>query len=84
MTTSQPIQFEIVPAHLGFAVSGLLRRTAGGWAATSECLGSRYLGIGATARDAVAAAFGPLGPRTAATLMADPALFGVSLLVLAA
>lgn len=84
MTTSQPVQFEIVPAQLGYAVSGLLQRTNGRWVANTECLGSRYLGIGATARDALTAAFGPLGPRTAAVLMADPALFGVSLQLRAA
>jgi hypothetical protein len=84
MTDSQPVQFEILAAQLGYAVSGLLQRTSGRWVATSECLGSRYLGIGATAREALSAAFGPLGARIAAILMADPALFGVSLQVRAA
>lgn len=76
---SQPVEFEVAPAALEYVVWVRLRQTPGRWLATTQCLGSRHHGLGATAREALAAAFGPLGPRTAAILMADPALFGVSL-----
>ncbi len=76
---SQPVEFEVAPAALEYGVWVRLQKTAGRWLAITQCLGTRHLGLGATARDALAAAFGPLGPRTAAILMADPALFGASL-----
>jgi hypothetical protein len=40
--------------------------------------GEPEVGIGASPRVALAAAFATLGERAAATLMADPQLFGVS------
>lgn len=75
----QPIEFEVASAALGYGVWVRLQETAGRWLATTQCLGNRHLGLGATAREALAAACGPLGPRSAAILMADPALFGASL-----
>jgi len=84
MTTRQPVEFEIAPPSLGYAVSVLLRNLTGRWVAVAECLDVRHVGLGATAREAMASAFAPLGPRTSAILMADPALFGASLCVLAA
>jgi hypothetical protein len=84
MTSSQPVEFEIAPPSLGCAVSVLLHNLTGRWVAVSESLDGRHIGLGATAREAMASAFAPLGARTSAILMADPALFGVSLQVRAA
>lgn len=81
MTTSQPVEFEVAPAALEYGVWVRLQKRAGRWLATTQRQGIRHLGLGATAREALAAALGPLGPRTAAILMADPALFGASLRV---
>jgi uncharacterized membrane protein len=83
MTSSQPVEFEVAPPALGYAVSVLLRNVTGRWLAVAECLDGRHIGLGATARDALVSAFAPLGARTAAILMADPALFGASIHVLA-
>lgn len=83
MTNSQPVEFEVAPASLGYTVSVLLRNMTGRWLAVAESQDGRHIGLGATAREALASAFTPLGTRTAAILMADPALFGASLRLLA-
>jgi hypothetical protein len=84
MSTTKPVAFEVAPHSLGFPVSVVLRNVSERWLAIAQCADSRHVGLGATARDALASAFRPLGPRTAAILMADPALFGASLRLLAA
>jgi len=53
------------------------------WVAVVNCEHERHHGIGASARDALVAALAPLGRRTAASVMADPAMFGASLALLA-
>jgi hypothetical protein len=84
MTTSQPVEFEIAPPSLGYAVSVLLRNLTGRWLAVAEYADGRHIGLGPNAREALASAFAPLGTRTAAILLADPALFGASLRISAA
>ncbi len=81
MTTSQSVEFEVAPPSLGYAVAVLLRKVAGRWLAIARCAENRHVGLGATAREALASALVPLGPRAASILLADPALFGASLRV---
>lgn len=83
MTTNEPVQFELAHPWLGVAMPVQLRHDDGRWLATAQCLDSQLVGIGATAREALASALVPLG-AAAALLMADPALFGASVQVLAA
>ena len=84
MTTSESVEFELAHPFFGFAISMRLHNLGGRWLATAQRADSRLLGIGATAREAFTVAIAPLGARTAALLMADPALFGASVRVLAA
>lgn len=64
--------------ELGIEVGIRLRQLDGRWLAVAEFSGDPEVGIGATAREALAAALATLGERTAAALMADPQLFGLS------
>jgi hypothetical protein len=63
---------------LGHDVEIRLRQLDGRWLAVAGFDGEPEVGIGATPRAALAAALATLGERTAAILMADPQLFGVS------
>lgn len=84
MTDSEAVEFELIHPLFGYPMAILLRRHAGRWAAIAEGAHGRLDGIGATAREALTGALAPLGARVAALLMADPALFGASLRVMAA
>lgn len=84
MTTSASVEFELIHPLFGYPMAILLRNHDGRWAAIAECGDSRLDGIGATAREALTVALMPLGPRALAHLMADPALFGASVQVMAA
>ena len=64
--------------ELGLNVEVRLRELDGRWLAVAEFDGDPEVGIGATPRAALAASLVTLGDRAAAALMADPALFGVS------
>ena len=72
------INFHLGSADLGLDVAVRLRELNGRWLAVAEFGAEPEVGIGATPRVALAAALATLGERTAATLMADPELFGVS------
>jgi len=72
------VNFRLGSAHLGQDVAVRLRELNGRWLAVAEFGAEPEVGIGATPRVALAAALATLGERTAATLMADPELFGVS------
>jgi hypothetical protein len=63
---------------LGIDVAIRLRQLDGRWLAVADFGGDPEVGIGATPRDALAAALGTLGRRATAILMADPQLFGIS------
>ncbi|HTI29542.1 MAG TPA: hypothetical protein VL687_04215 [Methylomirabilota bacterium] len=84
MTTAKSVEFELEHPSFGYAMSVGLHDLGGRWVAVAQGPDGRLLGIGATAREAFAVAIAPLGAHTAALLMADPALFGASLRVLAA
>ena len=64
--------------ELGLDVEIRLRELDGRWLAVAEFDGDPEVGIGATPRAALAASLATLGDRSAAALMADPALFGAS------
>jgi hypothetical protein len=64
--------------ELGIEVGIRLRQLEGRWLAVAELGGDPEVGIGATPRAALTAALATLGQRTAAALMADPQLFGLS------
>ena len=64
--------------EFGIEVEVRLRELDGRWLAVAEFDGDPEVGIGATPRAALAASLATLGHRAAATLMADPALFGAS------
>ena len=64
--------------ELGLDIEVRLRELDGRWLAVAEFDGDPEVGIGATPRAALAASLATLGDRSAAALMADPALFGVS------
>jgi hypothetical protein len=64
--------------ELGIEVGIRLRQLDGRWLAVAEFGGDPEVGIGATPRAALSAALATFGERTAAALMADPQLFGLS------
>ena len=75
------VNFSLTAPELDLAVEVRLRDLDGRWLAVADFGGEPEVGLGATARTALAAALGTLGTRAAAALMADPELFGVSLTV---
>ena len=64
--------------ELGIDIEVRLRELDGRWLAVAEFDGDPEVGIGATPRAALAASLATLSDRAAGALMADPALFGVS------
>ncbi len=64
--------------ELGLDVDIRLRELDGRWMAVADFGGEPEVGIGSTARDALAASLATLGTRTAAAVMASPVLFGAS------
>jgi hypothetical protein len=64
--------------ELGVEVEIRLRQLDGRWLAVADFGGEPEVGIGATPRAALAASLATLGTRTAAALMADPQMFGLS------
>lgn len=83
MIKSHRIAFELSSPLLGYVVSVVLGNMTGRWLATAHGPDGRHVAIGATARQALTSALAPLGTRTATILLADPALFGASIGVLA-
>jgi hypothetical protein len=63
------------------AVRVRLRDVGDRWVAVADCPNQTQVGLGGTAREALAACLSPLGPRVSSALQADPALFGASLAV---
>jgi hypothetical protein len=64
--------------ELGVEVAIRLRELDGRWMAVADFGSEPEVGIGPTPRVALAASLATLGERTAAALMADPQLFGLS------
>ena len=63
---------------LGVEVEIRIRQLNGRWLAVADFDGQPEVGIGPTARAALAAALATLGQRAAAVLMADPQLLSIS------
>lgn len=64
--------------ELGVEVAIRLRELNGRWMAVADFGAEPEVGVGPTARAALTASLATLGARTAAALMADPQLFGLS------
>ena len=77
------INFRLGSPELGLDVNVRLRELNGRWLAVAEFGDEPEVGIGATPRAALSAALMTLGERTAATLLTDPELFGVSATLIA-
>ena len=74
----QDVDFRLASDELAIDVAIRLRQLDGRWVAVADFGRDPEVGIGGTPRAALSAALSSLGRRTAATLMADPQLFGVS------
>jgi hypothetical protein len=72
------VNARLASAVLGIDVEIRIRQLDGRWLAVANFGDEPEVGIGATPRVALAASLATLGERAAATLMADPQLFGVS------
>jgi hypothetical protein len=72
------VNTRLVCEDLGLDLEIRLRQLDGRWLAVADIGGEPEVGIGSTPRVALAAALARLGERAAATIMADPQLFGVS------
>jgi hypothetical protein len=64
--------------ELGLDVDIRLRQLDGRWIAVANFGDEPEVGIGANARDALTASLATLSTRTAAAVLASPALFGAS------
>jgi hypothetical protein len=64
--------------ELGVEAHIRLRQLDGRWLSVAQFGGDPEVGIGASPRAALAASLATLGERTAAALMADPQLLGIS------
>ncbi len=73
------INTHLAVPDLGLEVEIRLRQIDGRWLAVADFGGDPEVGIGATARVALAASLATLGKRAAAILMADPQLLAPSL-----
>ncbi len=72
------VTFRLTSPDLGLDAEVRLRELDGRWLAVADFGGDHEVGLGGSARAALSAALGTLGPRAAAALMADPELLGVS------
>ena len=72
------VNARLASEELGLDLEIRLRQLNGRWLAVADFGEEPEVGIGANPRLALAAALATLGERTAAILMADPQLFGVS------
>ena len=83
MRSANTGQVNVSPAVSSCIFSMRLNPLGERWVARVDCEHERHHGIGTSAREALSAALAPLGKRTAASVMADPAMFGASLALLA-
>jgi microcystin degradation protein MlrC len=72
------VNFRLSSPDLALDVQVRLCELDGRWLAVADFGDEPEVGLGASARAALAAALSTLGPRAATALMADPELFGVS------
>ncbi|MBA3687603.1 MAG: hypothetical protein H0W81_02015 [Chloroflexi bacterium] len=73
------MNFRIGASQLDFYVDVRLRNFDGRWLAVAEISGAPEMGLGRSAREALAACLSPLGSDAVAALMADAQLVGVGL-----
>jgi hypothetical protein len=83
MRSANTVQVDVTPAASACVFTMRLNPLGERWVAAVHCEHERHHSIGASAREALAAALAPLGTRTAASVLADPAMFGASLALLA-
>jgi len=83
MRSANTVQVDVSPALSSCVFSMRLDPLGERWVARVDCEHERHHAIGATAREALSAALAPLGKQTAASVLADPAMFGASLALLA-
>lgn len=72
------VQFRLQAPTLDFWVDVRIREFHGRWIAVADIAGEPELGLGATAREALAASLSSLGPWAASAFLADPQLLAVS------
>jgi microcystin degradation protein MlrC len=72
------VTFRLASDELGLDVGIRLCQLEGRWLAVADFGDEPEVGIGSSARTALAASLATLGARAAAALLADPELFGVS------
>lgn len=72
------VNIHLASEEIGVDVEVRLRQLGDRWLSVAEYGAEPEVGIGATARAALAASLATLGERAAAALMADPQLLGVS------
>lgn len=75
------VNARLASEELGLDVDIRLRQLNGRWLAVATFGDEPEVGIGASPRAALSAALATLGDRAAATLMADPELFAVSVAI---
>jgi hypothetical protein len=75
------VTITLISQFVDFAVAVRIRESGDRWVADADCPNGTQVGIGTTAREALAACLSTLGPRTRSALLADPGLFGASLAV---
>jgi hypothetical protein len=72
------VQFRLAPSALSYCVDVRLRRVGDRWIAVAEMRGASQVGLGVTARAALAAALMSLPDAETRMLLADTTLFGAS------
>jgi hypothetical protein len=72
------VNFRLTATDLDFWVDVRIRSFGDRWMAVAHIGGDPEIGLGATAREALAGSLGSLGDRAATVLLADPQLFGIS------
>jgi hypothetical protein len=79
--TTQPamtLEVRLSPPTLPRPVDVTLRSFGDRWVAVADAGGTRTIGLGTRAGQALAASLAPLGDRVRTLLMADPALLAAS------
>lgn len=71
------MHFRITTPTVDFYVDVRLRRFDERWLAVAEIAGEPEIGLGHSAKEALVASVGCLGPATVAALLADPQLVPV-------
>ena len=72
------MQFRLSAPSLDFYVDVRLRQFDGRWLAVAEISSEPEIGLGSTAREALAASLSSLGATAVDELLADPALLAIS------